>query len=115
MPASFREENVEQAKTPGRLVDVVEYQKIESWPKMHATIKHVAFCQLQAIPEPMPDTDMTLFVSFATECMARRFAHFEGDLVGLMVDVEFVQKWDSALRPCWVRRKMSSAIRPLAP
>lgn len=88
MPTRFPKQVVEQASTPGRLLDLVEYQKIDEWPRMHATAKHASLCQLQVIPEPLPDANMKLFVSFTTEGMARRFAHFEGDLVGLIVDVK---------------------------
>ena len=87
MPERFKTGILEQCRS-ATLVDLVEYQKIEEWPKMHETTKHASLCQLQIIPEPLPDADQKLFVAFATEGMGRRFAHFSGDLVVLIVDVK---------------------------
>ena len=50
--------------------------------------RHPSVCQLQIVPEPLPDANHKLFVSFATEGMGRRFAHFQGELIALLVDVK---------------------------
>ena len=81
-------EYVEQCPVAGRLIDLVEYQKIAEWPKMHISSRHPSVCQLQIVPEPLPDANHKLFVSFATEGMGRRFAHFQGELIALLVDVK---------------------------
>jgi len=87
MPERFKTEGLEQCRS-ANLVDLVEYQKIDEWPKMHSTTKHAALCQLQIIPDPLPDAGEKLFVAFATEGMGRRFRHFSNDQVVLIVDVK---------------------------
>ena len=86
MPARFPSESPQQAPLPNRLVDLVEYQKIEQWPKMSCSEKHPSTSQLLIIPEPFPDACAKLFVSFATEGMAARIRQFAGHIVGLIVD-----------------------------